>query len=69
MPPKKQAFSDLQWCQRQSIVQTIYEILAAHGPTAADVTNLLCAVLCLENRWRVSWRCGRVQDCVRVSVA
>lgn len=69
MPPKKQAFSDLQSRQRQRIVQTIYEILASHCPTPADVTNLLCAVLCLENRWRVSWRCGRVQDCVRVSVA
>ena len=44
MPPKK-PFSELQWRQRQRIVQTVYEQVAAHCPAVQDVTDLLDAVI------------------------
>ena len=46
MPPKSPflSFSELQWRQRQRIVQTVYEQIAAHCPAVQDVTNLSDAV-------------------------
>ena len=41
MPPSAKPFLDLQWRQRQRIIQTIHDLFEAHCPTLPHATALL----------------------------